>query len=57
VVHGFAWRGSDEDATIHHRVMRRHYPGDRSEVRLATSIFALKQALFLLQTERGVASN
>ena len=57
VVHGFAWRGSDEDATIHHRVMRRHYPGDRSEVRLATSIFALKQALFLLRTERGLASD
>jgi nicotinamide-nucleotide amidase len=50
VVHGFAWRGPTDHANVHHRVMRRHYPGDRADVRLATAMFALKQASFLLQT-------
>jgi hypothetical protein len=32
-----------------HRVMRRHYPGERADVRLATAHFALRQSLVLLQ--------
>ncbi|MBU6382344.1 MAG: CinA family protein [Betaproteobacteria bacterium] len=51
VVHGFAWKSATQAAQCHHRVMRHHYSGDRAEVRLASAAFALKQALFLLQTE------
>jgi len=46
VVHGFAWRSSAQDLLS--RVQARHYPGDRREVRLAASIFALRQGLLLL---------
>lgn len=49
VVHGFAWRGSGEGEPMSHRVMRRHYPGERADVRLATAHFALRQSQVLLQ--------
>jgi len=64
VVHGFAWRAAigdpgrspaaellvDEDSgeTFRHRVMACHYPGDRRQIRLAATIFALSQGLLLV---------
>ena len=51
VVHGFAWRHREAADRMAYRVERCHYGGDRAAIRLATSIFALRQALFFLQTE------
>lgn len=51
VIHGFAWRCQEPGDRIKHRFERCQYSGDRAAVRLATSIFALRQALNLLQTE------
>jgi len=64
VVHGFAWRAAigdpggapaaelpPEDSsgdTIRHRALVCHYPGDRHQIRLAATIFALTQALLLV---------
>jgi nicotinamide-nucleotide amidase len=64
VVHGFALRVEigdpgaapaaellvDENSgeTFRHQVMARHYPGDRRQIRLAATIFALSQGLLLV---------
>lgn len=64
VVHGFAWRAAigdpgrapaaellvDDDSgeAFRHRVMACHYPGDRRQIRLAATIFALSQGLLLV---------